>query len=35
MSFDVSIKQMLDSYPEATPQIDRLREILQQTTLLG
>ncbi|MBY0530114.1 MAG: nucleotidyl transferase AbiEii/AbiGii toxin family protein [Rhabdochlamydiaceae bacterium] len=35
MSFDVSIKQMLDSYPEATPQIDRLREILQQTALLG
>ncbi len=35
MSFDLSIKQMLESYPDKTPEIDKLREILQQTALLG
>jgi len=35
MNFDSSIKQMLSSYPDAMPQIDKLREVLQQTTLLG
>lgn len=35
MSFDLSIKKMLESYPVETPEIDRLREILQQTALLG
>lgn len=35
MNFDSSIKQMLNSYPDAMPQIDKLREILQQTALLG
>ena len=35
MSFDLSIKQMLESYTDQTPQIDKLREILQQTALLG
>lgn len=35
MNFDSSIKQMLSSYPDAMPQIDKLREILQQTALLG
>ncbi len=35
MNFDLSIKQMLDNYPDKTPQIDKLREILQQTALLG
>lgn len=35
MNFNSSIKQMLHSYPEGTPQIDMLREILQQATLLG
>ncbi len=35
MNFDISIKKMLESYPETTPQIDKLREILQQTALLG
>lgn len=35
MNFDSSIIQMLDSYPDAMPQIDKLREILQQAALLG
>jgi len=35
MSFDLSIKQMLESYTDSIPQIDKLREILQQTALLG
>lgn len=35
MSFDLSIKQMLESYADKGSQIDKLREILQQTALLG
>ncbi len=35
MSFNSSIKQMLNSYPDTMPQIDKLREILQQAALLG
>ncbi|MBA3238124.1 MAG: nucleotidyl transferase AbiEii/AbiGii toxin family protein [Parachlamydiaceae bacterium] len=35
MNFDSSITQMLNSYPDTMPQIDKLREILQQTALLG
>lgn len=35
MNFDLSIKQMLEGYSDNTPQIDKLREILQQTALLG
>lgn len=35
MNLDSSIKQMLESYSDKTPPIDRLREILQQTALLG
>lgn len=35
MNLDSSIKQMLNSYPDDMPQIDKLREILQQTALLG
>lgn len=35
MNFDASIKQMLNGYPDTMPQIDKLREILQQTALLG
>ncbi len=35
MNFDSSIRQMLSSYPDAMPEIDKLREILQQTALLG
>lgn len=35
MSFDAPIKQMLDSYADKTPSVDKLREILQQTALLG
>ncbi len=35
MKFNETIKQMLDSYADKTPQIDKLREILQQTALLG
>lgn len=35
MKFDSSITQMLNNYSDAMPQIDKLREILQQTTLLG
>lgn len=35
MNFDLSIKQMLESYSDTVPQIDKLREILQQTALLG
>jgi predicted nucleotidyltransferase component of viral defense system len=35
MNLDLSIKQMLANYPDQTPQADKLREILQQTALLG
>lgn len=35
MNFDSTIKQMLNNYPDDMPQIDKLREILQQTALLG
>lgn len=35
MNFDPSIRQMLNNYPATTPQIDKLREVLQQTALLG
>ena len=35
MNFDSNIKQMLNNYPDDMPQIDKLREILQQTALLG
>ena len=35
MNFDSNIKQMLNSYSDTMPQIDKLREILQQTALLG
>lgn len=35
MNFDSSIKQMLNSYPDTMSQVDKLREILQQTALLG
>lgn len=32
---DLSIKKMLESYPDTMPLADKLREILQQTALLG
>jgi len=35
MNFDSSIVQMIKNYPDNMPQIDKLREILQQTALLG
>jgi hypothetical protein len=35
VKLDLSIKQMLESYDDQMPQIDKLREILQQTALLG
>ena len=35
MNFDSSIKKMLESYTDQVPEIDKLREILQQTALLG
>ena len=35
MNFDSSIKKMLESYNDETPLIDKIREILQQTALLG
>lgn len=35
MSFDLSIKKMLKDYPDTMSQTDKLREILQQTALLG
>jgi len=35
VNFDSSIKQMLNNYPDAMPQMDKLREIIQQTALLG
>lgn len=35
MNLDSSIKQMINSYSDTMPQIDKLREILQQTALLG
>lgn len=35
MSFDLSIVEMLNNYPNSVPYTDRLREILQQTALLG
>lgn len=35
MNFDLSIKQMMESYKDETPEVDKIREILQQTALLG
>ncbi len=35
MNLDLSIKQMLENYPDKMPQVDKLREVLQQTALLG
>lgn len=35
MSFDSSITKMLESYTDKISQVDKLREILQQTALLG
>jgi len=35
MNFDSSIKKMLDSYTNGTSTLDKIREILQQTALLG
>lgn len=35
MSLDLSIKKMLENYPDSMPQVDKLREILQQAALLG
>lgn len=35
MNLDLSVKQMLENYNDDTSQADKLREILQQTALLG
>ena len=35
MNFDLCINQMIKNYPDSMPQIDKLREVLQQTALLG
>jgi predicted nucleotidyltransferase component of viral defense system len=35
MNFDLSIRKMLEDFPKEMPQADKLREILQQTALLG
>ncbi|MGI0060489.1 MAG: nucleotidyl transferase AbiEii/AbiGii toxin family protein, partial [Nitrosotalea sp.] len=35
MKFDSSIKKMMEEYSDTMPQADKLREILQQTALLG
>lgn len=35
MTFDSSIRQMLNTYPNTMSQVDKLREILQQIALLG
>jgi len=35
VNFDSSIKKMLESYDDNIPMIDKIREILQQATLLG
>lgn len=35
MKFDENIKKMVDSYPDKMPVIDKVREILQRTALLG
>lgn len=35
MNFDSSIKKMLENYTDNIPMIDKIREILQQTALLG
>lgn len=35
MKLDLSIKKMLESYSDDVSQVDKLREILQQTALLG
>ncbi|MCB1114227.1 MAG: nucleotidyl transferase AbiEii/AbiGii toxin family protein [Chlamydiia bacterium] len=35
MNIDPRIKEMLKAFPDNMPQIDKLREILQQTALLG
>ncbi len=35
MILDISIKKMLENYPDSMPQVDKLREIIQQAALLG
>lgn len=35
MTFDSSIKRMLENYSDTLPVVDKLREVLQQTALLG
>ncbi len=35
MNFDSSIKKMLEKYDDHVPMVDKVREILQQTALLG
>lgn len=35
MKINENVKKMLEGYPDNMPQIDKLREILQQTALLG
>lgn len=35
MNVDDSIQQMIKSFPDQMPEIDKLREVLQQTALLG
>jgi predicted nucleotidyltransferase component of viral defense system len=35
MNFDPAIMKMIESYPDDMPKIDKVREILQQTALLG
>ncbi|MGC2595518.1 MAG: nucleotidyl transferase AbiEii/AbiGii toxin family protein [Rhabdochlamydiaceae bacterium] len=35
MNFDSSIKKMLENYTDNVPLVDKIREILQQTALLG
>jgi hypothetical protein len=34
MNLDLSVRQMLQSYDDKMPEVDKLREILQQTALL-
>lgn len=35
MKFDLHIQKMLQNYPAKTPELDKLREVLQQAALLG
>jgi hypothetical protein len=35
MNLEISVKKMIESYSDQMPLLDKLREVLQQTALLG